>query len=188
MNCGSTSVSNRSSFALCSTILLLLFFVIQLASKISRQNLILEGNTCTFKRTGNRTTEEQPNYPLQWIHPTKTGTSFANILFALACSDEVEFNMKHPSIPVDSYSVDVNNGTERATDECKARWVHGFMYPDERRKARPAWWLGEHARFETNLYPWNQFLSPSANQCHGFSPTTFLMIGIVFKNAGIRED
>ena len=40
-------------------------------------------------RTGNATKTPLPPYPWQWIHTPKTGTSFANVLFALSCPEEI---------------------------------------------------------------------------------------------------
>ena len=39
--------------------------------------------------TGNVTERPLPPFPWQWIHVTKTGSSFGNVLFALSCPEEI---------------------------------------------------------------------------------------------------
>jgi hypothetical protein len=92
------------------------------------------------------------SYPWQWIHPTKTGTSFANVLYMLGCPEDYSANWTESEL--DYHTTHPKLGIRNASLECKQRWKHGKGYDETQGKGydwgktrplRPRWWLGEHA-------------------------------------------
>ena len=104
-------------------------------------------------RTGNATKTPLPPYPWHWIHTPKTGTSFANVLFALSCPEEIVSLNVSDERKVDSKSVSGRYGIQSASIECKSHWTDGKR--TEMKEHRPQWWLGEHASLKPGL-PLNQ--------------------------------
>jgi hypothetical protein len=84
------------------------------------------------------------SYPWQWIHPIKTGTSFANVLYMLGCPEDYRANWTQSEL--DHHTTHPELGIRRASLECKQRWKDGKGYDwGKTRPLRPIWWLGDHA-------------------------------------------
>lgn len=93
-------------------------------------------------------TTRPPPYPWQWIHPTKTGTSFANALYLLGCPEERPEDWTQGELP--SKSVVAHKGIESPVPACRQRWTHGAVY-GPRPRTREHWWIGEHAHRDPGL-------------------------------------
>lgn len=97
--------------------------------------------------------QQLPPFPWQWIHPRKTGTSFGNALYMLACPEEYNQTLAN----VRRHSMHPKHGLGGGSKTCRQKWKHGYQYtkldrPKERyMKIRGQWWLGEHARRNTSL-------------------------------------
>lgn len=89
-----------------------------------------------------------PPYNWQWIHPQKTGTSFANALYLLGCPEERPQNWTQEELP--KKSVIAHKGIESPVPACRERWTHGAVY-GPRPRTREHWWIGEHAHRNPDL-------------------------------------
>ena len=103
--------------------------------------------------------------PFQWIHPQKTGSSFANALFALTCPEQVQDltlidHLNNFSIP----SAQMNVGMRGISTTCRSRWHMEKFEKVIGRKTRPKWIIGEH-------YTWSKKVQPSSTFVTLRSPT-----------------
>lgn len=84
-----------------------------------------------------------PPYPWQIIHPVKTGTSFINVFYMLACPEDYRDNWNQSELEM--HSAIPGKGIRQASRECRQRWMNGVGYDFGRtRPSRRKWWLGDH--------------------------------------------
>eukprot|EP00802_Teleaulax_amphioxeia_P003382 Tamp_03385.p1 GENE.Tamp_03385~~Tamp_03385.p1 ORF type:complete len:712 (-),score=14.75 Tamp_03385:1610-3745(-) len=90
-------------------------------------------------------------HPYQWIHPQKTGSSFANALFALTCPEQhsdIESSRTHDG--VSKFEVQAERGIPGIGKRCRSKWV---------KPHRPQLVIGDHYSWSTNSGPSSTFVS-----------------------------
>lgn len=99
-----------------------------------------------------------PPFPWQWIHPRKTGTSFGNALYMLACPEAHDVTWQTNPKLLARHSMHPQWGLVGANrTTCRSKWTHGYQYTKLDRgnqrhlPIRRIWWMGEHARRNTTL-------------------------------------
>lgn len=86
-----------------------------------------------------------PPFPWQWIHPQKTGTSFGNALYMLACPEDFSENWTQTQLNM--HSMHASEGLRGASQACRKKWITG----DTSYRRRPKWWFGEHGSRSPSL-------------------------------------
>ena len=94
--------------------------------------------------------------PFQWIHPTKTGSSFGNELFALTCPEQAaNIALAKQNGDLDRFSVVRLHGIQGISKECRKRWHMQKFDALYQSKTRDQWIIGEH-------YGWSSKVSPNS--------------------------
>jgi len=129
-----------------------IFHITSLSGNVNARNRV------TPPDLGSRSVEEirMLRPPFQWIHPQKTGSTFANALFALTCPEQVQGLTRTDSL--NNFSIpnaQPNVGIRGISKTCRSKWHMEKFEKVIGRKTRPQWIIGEH-------YTWSKKVQPSS--------------------------